>query len=185
MYTNKIQASIDKTQEKLEALGFKSFDISFAVKKHLRKGVAGLAWGGRQHIEISIDYIREHEQRILSRTVPHEVVHLYVSKYYPYAKQSHGKEWKRLMEAIGCEQSAKHDMILGQKITFTGLVRPELIKPKILNCIGIANIIWNVKIQKYEGFNAGNVVSTNESYNVIKKVMGRIYGYEMFNVITP
>lgn len=108
----KVKTRIAEVQDQLAALGFKHINIMSVAVKRLRPGVSGLAYTRTNSIEISVDYMREHEDQMLARTVPHEVVHLYVAKYYQYAKQAHGPEFRRLMNALGCDNSTRHNMHL-------------------------------------------------------------------------
>ena len=126
-----VSEKITETQNKLEKLGFPKIDIDFSVER-LKPGMAGIAYCSssgymyadessarkgkierdKPFIKISKDYLKEHEEIVLSRTVPHEVCHVYVHKYFPRAKQSHGPEFRRLMNALGLEGNTYHKMQL-------------------------------------------------------------------------
>lgn len=105
----KIQARVNHVQEKLEKAGFAPFEINSVVGK-LKRGVAGWASYYNNTITFDTDYMSQHEEEMLAETVPHEVVHLYVRKYYPNAKQAHGPEFRRLMRYLGCKGSTYHQM---------------------------------------------------------------------------
>lgn len=173
-----INKKIEETQERLEQIGLGYFHIDISVCV-LPKGIAGRAWGDKK-IDISSEYISVHTQRIIERTVPHEVAHCYVSRYYPNARKGHGREWKRLMEALGCEQSRHHDMDLGASAPSEVKKVHEIKKVK-----EFADVIWNDSIKKYEGFVDSNIVFTDKSYGVIKKFLIENHGFKMFNIVTP
>ena len=107
---NKIKAKIEETQKKLAHFGYQHFSINFEVSP-LKKGISGVANLSTDRIRISPDYLREFEEQILSRTVPHEVCHLYVHRYFN-AKQFHGPEFRALMHLVGADSSSKHSMLL-------------------------------------------------------------------------
>lgn len=102
---------IQEVQKKLDTLGFPTIDIKFDICR-LKAGYAGMAYRSVNYIEISKDYLREHQEKVLTITVPHEVCHLYVNKYFPRAKQYHGPEFKRLMNLLGLTGDTYHTMKL-------------------------------------------------------------------------
>jgi predicted SprT family Zn-dependent metalloprotease len=104
-------SKVAETQSKLEKMGFARFPIDTEIKK-LGRGKAGTAHLRTNKISISQDYLKEFPERILNITVPHEVVHHYVAKYYPRAKQYHGREFKGIMRALGLAGDTYHSMIL-------------------------------------------------------------------------
>lgn len=106
----KVQQRVDEITSKLEDLGFAKFFFTFKVTRDLKPRVAGLAKLNKNHIDINEFYLRDHEEEVIGETVPHEICHLYVNKYYPRAKQNHGPEFRRLMQAIGCSGSTYHKM---------------------------------------------------------------------------
>lgn len=109
--SKKVEAKVEETQERLEKLGYPRINISCKMMT-LGPGYAGRAWGAARMIAISPDYYREYPERILNITVPHEVVHIYVGKYYPRARQAHGPEFRHMMNLLGLEGKTYHDMIL-------------------------------------------------------------------------
>lgn len=107
-----IRIKVAATIAQLKALGFEPFQIHASLAT-LNKGVAGKAFPHQSSIVISEDYYNsEHKSQVIDRTVPHEVVHLYVAKYFPLAKMVHGKEFKDLMRQLGCEDTTYHSMQL-------------------------------------------------------------------------
>ena len=177
-YRNLIQRKTEEIQEKLLSLGFPKIHTPFTVCK-LPKGVAGRAWG-HERFEISIDYITKHTDKIISRTVPHELAHMYTSKYFPEAS-GHGKQWKKFMEAMGCEQSRRHDMSLTDETPQETRKQYKLEK----QLQGVFDVIWDAQSNIYNGFIEKKIVATDKSYNKVKKLMQELYGCEMFNVVTP
>jgi len=180
-YRDLIQTKTEEIQEKLLALGFAKIHTPFSICK-LPKGVAGRAWG-YDRFEISIDYLEKHTDRILSRTVPHEIAHMYTAKYYPQAngKGGHGREWKKFMEALGCEQNRYHDM----KLTVGAINEPTKIIKQDKEFVGIYDVLWNKDSQCYNGFINKSIVATDISYNKVKKIMQESFGCKMFNVVIP
>jgi predicted SprT family Zn-dependent metalloprotease len=123
MSIQKVQAKVIETQEKLAALGYPKFDIKHVEVATLQRGVSGYAMPNQLKIQISADYLREFENRVLNQTVPHEVVHLYVSKYFPRAKQYHGREFRHLMGLLGLPTDTKHNMMLSTETSHARRVR--------------------------------------------------------------
>jgi len=107
----KVMAKVEEVKDKLEELGYARIDF-YATVTRLKPGRSGEANYSYKRIQISSDYLREHEEQVMGRTVPHEVVHMYVHRYFPFAKQAHGPEFRRLMRLIKCDCSTRHDMRL-------------------------------------------------------------------------
>lgn len=107
----KIELKVAETVAKLQVLGYNPIKIT-SVLETLPKGCAGQANTCLNKVSISSDYWEQYEEQLLARTVPHEVVHLYVAKYFPKAKQAHGKEFRMLMQQLGCDTSTYHTMKL-------------------------------------------------------------------------
>lgn len=107
------QAVLDKIEEvetKLEKLGFPKFGFGIQVEiGDLPPGVAGQCHYYANKVVISKAYLETNREEVINQTVPHEVVHLYVNRYFQ-PKQAHGKEFRRLMVAIGCRPDTYHNM---------------------------------------------------------------------------
>lgn len=112
---NKVLARIVEVQEILESKGFPKFDIKTEIKT-LKAGVAGSAYLHKNEIHISKEYLEEFSEEILKDTVAHEVCHLYVTNYKPFAKQHHGKEFRAFMNMLGLDGKTHHAMQLKQPI---------------------------------------------------------------------
>lgn len=108
-FLNKIQ----ETQNKLAKAGFPAMSINSKITK-LSPGYAGMAYPIVNAVYISPDYLKEYPEQVLNVTVPHEVCHLYVDKYFPKAKQSHGPEFRFLMSLLGLPGKTYHSMKLSQ-----------------------------------------------------------------------
>lgn len=111
MSTLKINKKIAEVQEKFSKIGLKTFPIIFDIMK-LKTGCSGRAALRTNSIQISSDYLKEFPEEVLSVTVPHEICHLYVNRYFPMAKQHHGPEFRQLMNLIGLPGKTYHNMQL-------------------------------------------------------------------------
>lgn len=107
---------VNQVQAKLEKFGYPKFPINISVVEGMKKQIAGQAFPSQQKIAISYDYLKEHRDQTLKETVPHEVCHLYVTRYFPNYKQGHGPEFRMLMRALGCEGSTYHSMELSSSV---------------------------------------------------------------------
>lgn len=107
----KVEMRVIEVQKQLKAVGYPTVIIESIVAK-LKPRVAGTANCFARVITISEDYLREHEAQTLHRTVAHEVCHIYTKYYFPFAKQAHGPEFRRLMDSIKVDSSTYHDMKL-------------------------------------------------------------------------
>lgn len=108
---NEIMNKVREVKEVLASNGYAPFDFTVSVEE-LRNGRAGEAHYFFNRINISKHYLAEHTERILNITVPHEICHLYVGKYFPRAKQHHGREFRYLMNLLGLRGDTYHDMKL-------------------------------------------------------------------------
>ena len=104
-----VQKRADEIVAKLAKLGLPKVEFSVELAD-LKSGVAGDANFYFKRVRISKDYLKEHTKEILDTTVPHEVCHIYVAKYFPFAKQAHGPEFRRMMAKLGCDGSTRHSM---------------------------------------------------------------------------
>lgn len=111
---NLVLSRIQEVQNQLAEKGFAKFDIEVIIKR-INGRIAGQAFLSADRIHISEDYLRDCTDDVIATTVPHEVCHLYVNKYFPRAKQHHGPEFRSLMRSIGCEGSTYHSMKLSHE----------------------------------------------------------------------
>lgn len=75
--------------------------------------VAGLAYRYDWKIKINPRFLAEHPEEVINVTVPHEIAHLLCFVLRPNAKQSHGPEWKGIMQDLGFHRpSTYHSMRL-------------------------------------------------------------------------
>lgn len=131
MNISEIKAKVAEVQDKLEKKGFPRISVDIEIGK-LGRGVAGTAYIKAGKIVISADYLREFPDRIVDVTVPHEICHLYVSKYHPKAKQHHGPEFKQIMRSIGLAGDTYHKMKLEN-----GPVKQRRLKTRYIYTTGI------------------------------------------------
>lgn len=69
--------------------------ISYAVR-----GVkAGVAYLERNEVRFNPVLLQENEQAFIRQVVPHELAHILVYQHFGRV-QSHGKEWKMMMETV-------------------------------------------------------------------------------------
>lgn len=71
------------------------------VDYNLRGNTAGTAKYGYHHISLNSDLLNENKDLFIKQTVGHELAHLIAYHVYPLVSTPHGKEWKRVMRAIG------------------------------------------------------------------------------------
>jgi predicted SprT family Zn-dependent metalloprotease len=122
-YLELVLATTEEVQNKLAKFGYPKFQINNIQVMKLAAGVSGTAYQNAMSFKISVDYIKEHQDQILARTVPHEICHLYQAKYYPRAKQFHGKEFRHLMTLLGSDCSTRHNMYLSTNVDHKTRVR--------------------------------------------------------------
>jgi len=69
--------------------------------------VAGRAHGSDK-IELNYPYLESNTEVFLKSTIPHEIAHCIQHIIKPYAKQSHGPEWKNIMRCLGLVPTSCH-----------------------------------------------------------------------------
>ena len=106
-----IQAKIDSVQSILESKGYSKFQFETIIGK-LKPGMSGCAVLNSNKILLSIHYLNEFMDNIINDTLPHEICHLYVKRYFPFAKQHHGPEFRFLMNLLGLKGETYHRMQL-------------------------------------------------------------------------
>lgn len=102
---------VAEIQNMLAKVGYPPINIVSLVSE-LKPGCAGLAYPLLNRIEISKHFLAEHKEETLRQTVAHEVCHLYVATYKPFAKQAHGPEFRSMMQSIGLNGKTYHSMKL-------------------------------------------------------------------------
>jgi len=83
--------------------------VTFAFRTDMKRA-AGWALIYKNHIDLNQQLFEHNRQEFFNTTIPHECVHLIVSKIYPKAKQAHGPEFKEVMVSIGANPSTYHKM---------------------------------------------------------------------------
>ncbi len=117
-----IIAQAEIYQNILQAQGYPKFYISFSVET-LKPGVAGVALispnssstglrGVERVVKVSKEFLEEHHDEIITRTLGHEIAHHYVFLYYPKAKQGHGPEFRKIMNILQLNCETYHSMQL-------------------------------------------------------------------------
>jgi predicted SprT family Zn-dependent metalloprotease len=96
-----------KVRDTLDKQGFPPFKFEVQVTR-LQTRCGGKAKYRSNTILLNSDYLRAFGDEFLSDVLPHEIVHLYVGRYYGWGAQPHGPEFKSLMRKLGLNQSAYH-----------------------------------------------------------------------------
>ena len=109
-----VMVRAEEVQDRLDRLGFPRFNIKFNITS-LKSRTTGISYFEKNIVEISKHYLREHQEFILNVTVPHEICHLYVFKYFPDAKQCHGPQFRKMMSLLGLEGNTKHSLPILKK----------------------------------------------------------------------
>ena len=116
-----IQAEIDKTQAKFAKAGLQPFPIPFNLVNGLKKvGTIATAYY-KGHIDFNLNYFQFPEDIPFAQLVAHEVAHLYQFKYFPEARQGHGREFRMLMKYLGFSGNAKV-AVAGQAKAYNAMV---------------------------------------------------------------
>lgn len=102
-----IQAEIDKTQAKLARAGLQPFNIPFNLVNGLKKANTIATAYYKGYIDFNLNYFRFPEDIPFAQLVAHEVAHLYQFKYFPQARQGHGREFRMIMKYLGFSGNAK------------------------------------------------------------------------------
>ena len=111
---DEISNRIAFVQNRLQDYGYAPFKFQFEVG-NLKSGCAGIAQPYSNRVVISRDYLKECTETTIKETIPHEICHLYTAKYFPFAKQAHGPEFRRLMNILGLEGKTYHSMKLANE----------------------------------------------------------------------
>lgn len=96
-----IQAEIDKVQAKFTKGGLLPFPIPFKMVPKLRKDKFIAMAYSIGHIEFNMEYFQYPEDIPVAELVAHEVAHMYQYRYFPTARQAHGREFRMLMRFLG------------------------------------------------------------------------------------
>lgn len=120
---NLVRARMIEVQDILESSGYPRINIEIKVVDDLPPKTSGTCSFGGSLIKISEAYLKMHEEEVLRTTVPHEVCHSYVNKYFPRAKQHHGPEWRSLMRLLGLRGDTYHTMEVPEPVRKNKKVR--------------------------------------------------------------
>lgn len=110
---DKVIACIDELISKADkiwsnsSLSTLSIDVSYRTDMG---NTAGYAHSGKDknQVEFNAYLILTNLEDFLSDTIPHEVAHIITDRLYPNAKQSHGPEWKSVMQKLGFNPVRRH-----------------------------------------------------------------------------
>ncbi len=72
--------------------------------------VAGKAHFASHSIQINPLFLKTDEKKMIEQTIPHELAHLATKILFPYAKQVHGPEFRRVLGLISDNTDTFHDM---------------------------------------------------------------------------
>jgi len=103
----KVSVIAMEVRDSLDKHGLSPFKFEVQVTR-LQTRCGGKAKYRSNTILLNSDYLREFGDEFLSDTLPHEIVHLYVGRYYGWGVQPHGREFKSLMRKLGADPSAYH-----------------------------------------------------------------------------
>jgi SprT protein len=81
--------------------------ISFDLKG---RSVAGVAWVGKNHIQLNAPMLIANESRFASEVIPHELSHLLAHGMFGRDIAPHGEEWKKVMSTLGVRASSTIDL---------------------------------------------------------------------------
>lgn len=92
---------VDLFNEMFPTLNLAQPAVSFFSKSVM----AGCAYCSSNRLEFNEILMK---QDGFENTVVHEIAHLIVKKLFPFAKQAHGPEFRRVMNAVGFEGTTYH-----------------------------------------------------------------------------
>lgn len=104
----KVKVIAMEVRDTLDKHGFPPFKFEVQITR-LQTTYGGRARCSSNTILLNSDYLREFGDEFLSTTLPHEIVHLYVRRYYGWEVQPHGREFKSLMRKLKLKPSAYHN----------------------------------------------------------------------------
>lgn len=94
-----------------EATGIFGEEVKMpSVRLDLYGTTAGMAIPLKWHLRINPVLMRDNVDDFLDNTIPHELSHLIAHQLYGDKIRPHGREWRSVMRALGCEPSTYHSM---------------------------------------------------------------------------
>lgn len=75
------------------------------------KTTAGRCFWETREIDISPELFTEYPEQFRRDTIPHEMAHQVTFDLYKQVKQTHGREWRGVMERFGLEPNTYHNMV--------------------------------------------------------------------------
>jgi predicted SprT family Zn-dependent metalloprotease len=146
----KVKVIAMEVRDTLDKHGFPPFKFEVQITRLLT------TYGGRARcssntILLNSDYLREFGDEFLNETLPHEIAHLYVGRYYGWGVQPHGREFKSLMRKLKLNPSAYHNFPVQNwhkklcapafTVTVDGTENEFVIDPSITRMIPVKNRI--------------------------------------------
>ena len=104
-----LEAKAFEVQRKLAEAGYAPF-LFLVTLERLDQGTAGCFYLDSETVAVSEDYFKFDSDFCLNTVIPHEMAHLYVSKYFVDATEDHGKEFAMVMMALGLAPDATHTL---------------------------------------------------------------------------
>lgn len=101
----KLEAKAFEIQNKFAAIGYAPFLFMITLEE-LGTETAGCFYVGTEMVAVSESFYAHDAEFCLNTVVPHEMCHMYVSKYFKDVTDEHGKEFATLMEALGLKPDA-------------------------------------------------------------------------------
>lgn len=103
---NRVMQKVSATVSKYFGPTF-DLDIPVSYRSDM-KGTAGIAYVNSKKIELNAQLFLANTEKFFERTIPHEVAHIITKMVHPHAKQSHGPEWRSVMDHIGVDSTRCH-----------------------------------------------------------------------------
>ena len=109
--------------------------LYFADVKQLKR-VAGTASSAKNVVSLNEYFLETETEDMLNNTIPHELAHIVTDKFYPYARQAHGPEFKLVMETIFETMPTRCHSYDLKQLKDTGIIRTrkKVARPYLYKC---------------------------------------------------
>lgn len=172
-----VEVAVKEFVKRYEAAGYSIPVPTIRIRRLERRGWAGQAFPSFGIIELDIDYFNAHTEEMCAVTVPHELAHLIVHKYYPCAKQAHGPEFRTVAQSIGACASTYHSMTRPESKKANAVKRHEVKCPcqshwfttNRLNELNSGKVRYTCKTCGAPVVDAHNTVVTNDPNKLNKQ----------------
>lgn len=71
---------------------------------------AGQAWRSSNTIELSLDYLKKHEEEVVTQILGHEMAHIVAPLIYGDKGDGHTPKWKQVMRELGLRPETYHSL---------------------------------------------------------------------------